>query len=115
MKKSKLAKLVTSVNILGQDIDIEYKPNVIADDGEECLGLARMGENTIEIADNPRIRYDSKLSTLTHEIFEHINSMLELDLEHSQISSLETAVYYVFRHNPDLCKAFTLYLGQKEE
>ena len=113
MSTSKLSKLVPVIDILGTDIEVIYKDEVLADDGTECLGLARMGEHTIEIMDTPTIKYDSKLCTLLHECLEHINSKLELDLEHNQISSLETALFHMLRSNPNFTKAFSIYLPRK--
>lgn len=111
MKRSKLSKLVPTVNILGTEVEVLYKDSVIADDGDHCYGLARFGEQLIEIEDTPNIKYESKLATLLHECLEHINNRLELDLEHSQISSIETTMFQLLRDNPHLCRAFTLYKG----
>lgn len=112
---SKLSDMVSYVNILGTDIDIIYKEEVLDDDGSECYGLARFGEHTIEIMDTPSLSHGSKVCTLLHECLEHINNKLELGLAHSQISSLETALFHLLRYNPHLTKAFTLYLKKKEK
>jgi len=112
-KQSKLASLVTDLDILGQNIEVSYLEEVLMD-GEECYGLARFDTQEILIQDIPTMTYESKLKHLTHEIFEHINDKMEMDLTHPQITQLEMAVFYVLRHNPNLCKAFTLYRGKKE-
>jgi len=50
--------------------------------------------------------FDHKLATLLHEIFEVINEKLELELEHSNITRFETAVFAVLKENPEFVKLF---------
>lgn len=111
--KSKLSSLIETIDILGTEIDVYFVPDLVSEDGDKCLGLAKFGEHTIEILDTPSIKYDSKLCTLLHEVLEHINAKLELDLEHNQISSLETALFHLYRKNPNFTKAFSLYQNKK--
>jgi len=43
-------------------------------------------------------------TTLVHEVLEAINTLYELNLEHTQISCLETALYAFIVDNPEVFK-----------
>jgi len=55
------------------------------------------GELTILLADN--MGGQMRETTLIHEIFEAINFLFEIDLEHNKISTLEAAWYQVLKDN----------------
>lgn len=108
-KLKTLSRIVEEVNILGTTFSIEYKDEVLAEDGDECVGLCISDEHRIEILDTPKVPYDSQLCTLLHECIEAVNAKLELNMKHSTISGIETGLFQLLRANPQLCKAFALY------
>lgn len=77
------------ITLFGHEIDVSLVDDLQADDGE---GI-RYGE--AEFGEPPEIRINSicgplrAYQTLVHEIIEHINSELELELPHPQITRLE--------------------------
>ena len=105
----KLSRLIDTVDVLGTEMRVEFLPEVIHEDGTDCLGLMYAGRNLIQILDTDEIPYESQLSTLLHECIEAMVAKIEMDVEHRDISALETAFFQLMRHNPELCKAFSLY------
>lgn len=108
-KQKDLSRLVDSVTILGSPVTVEYHEELYHEDGEECLGLCYVDERVIKIQSIDKLPYESQLSTLLHECIEFMVHRLELDVEHRDISSMETAMFSMLRENPELCKAFSLY------
>jgi len=104
-----LSRLVKSLNILGSEVDVSYSTALFHSDGDECLGLYHGGQNLIEISNADELPYDSQLSTLLHECIECIVDKLEINIDHRDISTLETSMFQLMRDNPSLCKAFSLY------
>ena len=115
-KSKDLSRLVKEINLFGSTIPINYHTKeLIADDGDMCLGLYRLGEHEIDILNNKAIPYDSQLRTLLHECLEAIVHNLELDVPHASISALETSLFMLLRENPQLCKAFSIYKPKGEK
>jgi len=81
-----------SVIILGRKFRIELVNGMINDD---VYGKCDLVRGVISLAKS-QSEY-SLGSTFLHEIIEAINSMLELKLEHPQISALETGLYATLR------------------
>lgn len=109
-----LSRIVKSIDILGAEISVEFKDELIHEDGTACLGMFSPGEHLIEILSGDEIPYESQLSTLLHECIECLDTKLELDMEHRNISSMEAGIFQLLRSNPDLCKAFSLYQPRKK-
>jgi len=109
-----LSRLVSSLNILGSDVEVSYSETLFHEDGDECLGLCHHGKNLIEIANGEDLPYESQLSTLLHECIEAVVEKLEMDIEHRDISTMETGMFQLMRDNPNLCKAFSLYQPRKK-
>jgi len=61
------------------------------------MGASHMPPNKIYI--NETLCKEQKFSTLLHETLEYINDCCDLQLNHSQISTLETMLYQVLRDN----------------
>lgn len=111
----KLSRLIDSIDILGTDITVNFTDPLVHEDGDVCMGLMHHRKNLIEIWDKDDIPYENQLSTLLHECIECIVEKLELDIEHRDITSLETAFFQLMRKNPALCKAFALYQPRIKE
>jgi hypothetical protein len=60
--------------------------------------------NACEIVIDSTVPKQNQESTLLHEIIEQINFRYELNLEHKQITVLESAIYQVIKDNPDIFK-----------
>jgi len=101
-----LSQLPGELNVLGSKIKIEYKEGLISPDGDSVLGLAIFGSNLIQLELSKDIPGDSLVSTLLHEVLEHINYKLELNLKHTQLSSLETSLFQVLVSNKELITLF---------
>lgn len=87
---------MTNLKIGGRNIRVEYvKGEEHFPSGE--LGLSFLEKGLIKI--DKTLPEDFQKSVLLHEIIEFINSMLELNLEHRTITSLETALYQVLKDN----------------
>jgi len=68
-------------------------------DGETTsYGTCRVGTQHIWVSSN--ICPEQQAATLLHEVIEAINTEHELNLDHSAICTLETALYQVLVSNP---------------
>ena len=112
-RQKNLARLVRDLEIEGSLVDIQYVSTLQSED-VDCLGLCHIDEHRIEILDIESIPYESQLSTLLHEAIEFIVHKNELDIEHRDISAIERGLYQVLRHNPEFCRAFTLYRQERK-
>lgn len=90
-------KIPEMLKVLGHDYSIIFNATCRMDDGRAACGLHVGSEERIEI--NPGYTEGTQASTFLHEIIEAINWMLELHLEHSQISALEEGLYQVLKDN----------------
>lgn len=82
------------MKILGYD----YTLNKSADREQlENMGRCNTANQRIEIANN--MNQQAQESTLLHEVIEALNFHLELKLEHTVISSLESGLYQVLTSN----------------
>ena len=85
MKKKADRLLPESIQVLGHTVDI-----VITEAMDE-LGLSVFNKRKIYISAD--LDYDQQVETLIHEIFEYANSLLEMNLEHHKICSLEMVLF----------------------
>lgn len=89
------------LNILGHQVPVVFEKGPIVLDGDDSriMGYFDMYNSEIHVAKLPT---KQEKSTVVHEIIEAINAMLELNMEHSQISAMETGLFQVFEANPRL-------------
>lgn len=89
-------KIPNKLKIAGQYFDIKLSKGL---NSSEDLGITNTTRNFIAINGSSEICKTQQESTLIHEIFEAINIMYELGLNHYQISILETSFYQVLSDN----------------
>jgi len=65
--------------------------------GEGAIGACNNGNQDITIEED--LHPETQASVLVHEVFEAINSSMNLNLPHKTISALETAWYGVLTSN----------------
>ena len=85
------------LKIIGKTYDVQMGATIATDEGYVCLGRHRGGLNSIQI--NPGYPQQTQDSTLLHEILEAINNNFEMELKHSQITTLEETLYQVLKDN----------------
>ena len=94
---------IDTIRILGIDYGIEFvAPNIgesVSLPAGECLTT----KTTIRINTEANSGQHMK-AVLLHEIIEALNYRLELQLEHPQITQLESALFAVLNDNPNLVK-----------
>ena len=94
------SKMMDSVRILGANYSVSYEEDLF-----DAVGAVH--NNTLEIKiRSSRHNPEHQKSVLLHEIIEVLNYRLELDLEHNQITQLETGLFSVLQDNPSLVKLF---------
>jgi len=93
-------KIPSKIKIGGYFYDIEIDETLALKSG--CQGT--QCSNTLEIKIDGGIAQQNKESTLIHEIIEAINYHYELKLEHTVISTLESALYQVITDNSSMFK-----------
>lgn len=95
------------IDILGQDINIRFRDNLVVEDkdskGElkrdKCDGAFIPDTNTIYL-DTGLVNNTSKLcETFMHEMVECILSCLEIKLAHPVITQISTVLYGILRRN----------------
>lgn len=84
-----------TIKIGGHEIDVLHQ-----EWSTGLLGSSHIVPNKIYI--NSASCQSQQEATLLHEILEHINDVCDLQLAHSQISTLETMLYQVLVDN-NLC------------
>ena len=99
-----------SIRILGMNFGVEESDHV-AMTGLD--GLVHFGSRRILV--RPGITFPMQRSTILHEILEALNGMMELKLEHNQISSLESGLNQVLSDNADLLKLWMYDEDAEEE
>lgn len=90
--------------ILGHEYSLEYDPNWSRENdasGSCCC-------NTMRIVIDSSHPDSRQRSTLIHELLEAIDFELEIKLEHSQITRLETGLFQVLTQNPELINLLAL-------
>lgn len=90
---------VLNLRIQGMNFSVEESEHVALTGID---GLVQFGAKKILISTG--ISFEMQRSTVLHEILEAINGMMELKLEHNQISSLECGLNQILSDNPDLLK-----------
>jgi len=90
--------LPDTIRLGGYTYAVKLKAALSRDEG----ALAHSCGNALEIEIDSTIPEQNQESALLHEIIEQINYRYELKLRHSQITTLETALYQVLRDHPDL-------------
>jgi len=95
-----LKDVVSELLILGKVTPVVYR-----DDSTELMGLFLPHSQEIEIRVS-ELYYEVQLSTLLHEVIEALDTSLELDMDHNQITAMEAGIFQVLRDNPVLCEAF---------
>jgi len=93
-------KIPNKVKIGGYTYDIEIDKTLALKSGYQGTQCS----NTLEIKIDGGIAQQNKESTLIHEIIEAINYHYELKLEHTVISTLESALYQVITDNSSMFK-----------
>src|SRR5690349_13393661 len=83
------------MKILGYDYQIDLSQTF--DTMRGCMGLCNVNKQIINIAKD--LPEETKCSVMIHEIIEAINYHLELNLEHPQISQLETGIHQALSDN----------------
>lgn len=86
---SKLKLLSTEFDIVHTDDDTIHGQCQVSWEGQAIL-LHKDNSN------------DRQASTLIHEIIEAINMLMELELKHRQITSLELGLYSAMKENEDM-------------
>lgn len=105
----KLSTMIDSIQVLGYTIAVEFIENELIVDGEPCFGCYDPANQKIEILHGDNVSHEKQLATLVHEATECMNDVLETDLEHNMITTIESFVFTLMRNNPALAKAFSLY------
>lgn len=105
----KLSTMLDNIQVLGFNIKVEFVENELIVDGESCFGCYIPHEHKIEILHGDGISHEKQLATLVHEATECMNDVLETELEHNLITTVESFVFTLMRNNPALAKAFALY------
>lgn len=90
-----LDKIKDKIKIGGFDYKYIEEENLTRDYGN----LGQSCANNLTIIVDKSMPEQQKESTLIHEILEQINCNYELSLNHSQICTLETALYQVYKDN----------------
>jgi len=96
-----------NLDLMGTSVGLHFLTD--SEFSPELAGCYKNGQSRIDI-NISTTSYESQLSTLLHEVIEAIDTSLELDLDHPQISALETCLFQALRKNSGLCEAF-LYKG----
>ena len=99
----KLKDELTIIRILGANCRIKYESNL---DRGDNFGVFNPQNNLIQIANDSDITEVQKLSVVLHEVIEALNFKLELNLEHNQITGLETGLFQVLMDNPEFVGSF---------
>ena len=99
----KLRNHLKEIRVMGSKCKVSYERGL---DRGANFGVFDPQNNKIQIADEDSITEDAKLSTILHEVIEALNCKLELNLEHNQISSLESGLFQVLMDNPDFLFCF---------
>lgn len=86
-----------TLKILGKTFSVEMVENLRQEDGHSCCGTVGVCDQRIRL--NPGYPKECVDSTLLHEIIEAATGLLELGLEHKQISALEEFLYQVLKDN----------------
>ena len=86
------------VKILGQIYSFGEDKNMGRD--SKCIGTSC--GNSIDIKIDSTLPMCAKQTTLIHEIIEQLDYLLELNLEHNKIQSLEAGLFAVIIDNPGL-------------
>jgi len=97
---------VKNITIAGINYKITYTKSQARDRGE----LGAVCGNSSEINIDESLDTERQKKTLIHEIIEAFNFEYELNLEHKQISILETAFFTVLKDNQEL---FSKIIGDK--
>lgn len=93
---------VMIVRILGVDYSVEEDPSL------EKMGLQGLISFTDQrILINEHLSFEMQRSAILHEIIEGINGMMEMKLEHNQISQMEAGLNQVLSDNPLLLNLWT--------
>ena len=90
-------KIPNKLDILGQDFKIKKMKSLSDENGQVLCGCSIAVAQEIHI--NTSFPQEVQECTLIHEIVETLNTMLELELPHPTISSLETGLYQVLKTN----------------
>lgn len=104
----KLSTMIDKVHVLGFTADVEFVEELV-EDGDQCYGCYYPARDLIKILHGDGVSHEKQLATLIHEIFELIVDKMEMGTKHRDITTLESAIFTVFRHNPELSRAFSLY------
>ncbi len=86
------------VKILGQIYSLAEDKNMGRD--TKCIGTSCGNSGEIKI--DSTLPISGKQTTLLHEIIEQLDYLLELNLDHNKIQSLEAGFYAVIIDNPGL-------------
>lgn len=90
-------KDINQINILGEFIKLIIDPNLLME--KSLFGEFSPVNNEIRIYGDDT---EHHITTLIHEILEVINTKLELDLEHGNITRLSQSIFQVLNSNDDL-------------
>jgi hypothetical protein len=83
------------VRILGHNYSLSEKDNL----GRDINAIGQSCANSQTIKIDSSLPLENKQTTLLHEIIEQLVYMLELDLEHNKIQSLEDGLFNVIQDN----------------
>jgi len=95
-----------TINIIGQEITIKMRKNLIVKDvdektgkeiTEQCYGVFLSDSNTIYI--DASLKGTKREETFMHELIEAVLSILEIKLQHIIISRLSTTIYGLLKSN----------------
>jgi len=101
-------KLKSKINILGQDISIKFRKNLVVQDksksgevtNDDCDGAYISASNTIYLDEHLKTNISKLDDTFFHELGESICAMLEIDIDqHSKITQILTPLFGVLRTN----------------
>lgn len=101
-------KLKSKINVLGQDVHIKFRKNLVVQDKDktgkvtkdDCDGAYISGSNTIYLDEVLKSNQSKLDDTFFHELGESICALLEIDIDqHSKITQILTPLFGTLRNN----------------
>ena len=90
-------KIPTKLDILGQMFIVKKNKALSDETGSVLCGSSIAAKQEIHI--NTSFPQEVQECTLIHEIIETLNTLLEMEMPHKNISSLESGLYQVLKTN----------------
>jgi len=90
-------RIPDKLDILGQTFKIRKVKGLSDENGQVLCGCSVAVAQEIHI--NTSFPQEVQECTLLHEIIETLNTLMEMEMPHKNISSLETGLYQVLKTN----------------